>query len=118
MPLLLVGGLFYWTIALGLGGLSLMAVSALSAGGRQALDLGGSASDDGAALLVPGGQAEQEPEQELEEDGQQQGGPRAAGDPIQVHLQESVDPEDVNDNAGAGSSTSLEPTAVEPVPGI
>jgi hypothetical protein len=115
MPLVLVGALFYWTIALGLGGLSLLAVSALSAGGRQALELGGTASEDSAAAAPAARDDDRSSDDRDDDDDQAEA--RTAGDPIQVHLQESVDPEDVNDNAGAASTPSLDPTAVEPAPG-
>ena len=75
MPLLFVAAFLYWSVALGLGGLSLMAASAISG------DL-----DDGPELApsvmepAPG---------------------HASIEPIVIHLEESAEPEDVNDNAGA-----------------
>ena len=78
MPLLLVSAFLYWTVALGLGGLSLMAASSLAASGWPSVD------DQTASSLepVPG---------------------HVGPDSIVVHLEESPEPEDVNDNAGAAS---------------
>jgi hypothetical protein len=78
MPLLFVAAFLYWSVALGLGGLSLMAASALSGD----IEVGGTTPDFGATALepVPG---------------------HLLGDTIVVHLEESAEPEDVNDNAGA-----------------
>jgi hypothetical protein len=87
LPVLMVGSLLYWTVALGLGGLSLIAASALQ--------------------VVP------PPHQiELEITG------AAAGDVMQsipIQLEESAEPEDVNDNAGAGFTAPAEDShAVNP----
>jgi len=119
MPALLAGALFYWTVALGLGGLSLLAVSALSG------------TDDGDA---PEGAA-QEPGEDPASDQAQD----LASDAIVVHLQESTEAfpaeakgadgdavdreedegiEDVDDNPGASAPSSVEATAVEPAPGL
>ena len=115
MPALLVGALFYWTVALGLGGLSLLAVSALSG-----TDGDGDAPEG--AAVEPGEDPAQDP----------------VGDAIVVHLQESAEAlpgeaksadvdavdrdedegtEDVDDNPGAIAPSSVEATAVEPAPG-
>jgi hypothetical protein len=76
MPLMLVGAMLFWTLALGLGGVSLVAVTGFTT----------------------------EPEVQL---GPQDPAPTATEpvsghvDPITVHIEESTEPEDVNDNAGA-----------------
>jgi hypothetical protein len=90
-PVVMVASMLYWTVALGLGGLSLMAASALSVG--QTLPVAG--------LEQAGGRYDQ------------------SYDPILVHLEESSEPQDVNDNAGCGySSTDAEPQpGDEPGPG-
>jgi hypothetical protein len=69
MPLLFVSAFLYWSVALGLGGLSLMATSALTDGNRAASDFGPTVIEP-----LPG---------------------QISGDPIIVHLQESADPADV-----------------------
>jgi hypothetical protein len=78
MPLLFVAAFLYWSVALGLGGLSLMAASAISG------DLGDVTEGPDLAPSVmepvPG---------------------HASIEPIVIHLEESAEPEDVNDNAGA-----------------
>jgi hypothetical protein len=79
LPLVLVGSLLYWSLALGLGGVSLMRFCALSQGG------GAEARLDFASPF----------------DGERRDEATVAG-PIMVHLEESAEPEDVNDNAGAG----------------
>src|SRR5689334_8293707 len=75
MPLLLVAAFLYWSVALGLGGLSLIAANVIT-----------SESDRVVQDLPP---PTLEPV------------PGHAGDSIVVHLEESTEPEDVNDNAGA-----------------
>jgi hypothetical protein len=89
LPVLMVGSLLYWSVAIGLGGLSLMTASALSATNvrvmlpQQGADTGDSMSPlqvDVGDGMVPAGS-------------------------IMVHLEESVEPEDVNDNAGAAGFT-------------
>jgi hypothetical protein len=72
MPLLFVSAFLYWSVALGLGGLSLMAAGSLSADVVVTPDLAPTAMEP-----VPG-----------------------RVDSIVVHLEESTEPEDVNDNAG------------------
>lgn len=80
MPLLFVAAFLYWSVALGLGGLSLMAASAISGD----VVMGGAAPDFGATVLEPVSG-------------------HVLGDTIVVHLEESAEPEDVNDNAGAAA---------------
>jgi hypothetical protein len=72
-------------VALGLGGLSLMAVSTLSGG-------------------VAGEDAEQMPEPTAAEPIPEEGLALASPASIVVNLQESADPEDVDDNAGADAA--------------
>ena len=74
MPLLFVAAFLYWSVALGLGGLSLMAASAISGDLDEGPDLAPSVMEP-----APGHTTE----------------------PIIIHLEESAEPEDVNDNAGA-----------------
>ncbi len=69
MPLLFVSAFLYWSVALGLGGLSLMATSALTGGCRMARPGVNAASIE----PMPG---------------------ELSGDPIIVHLQESAEPTD------------------------
>jgi hypothetical protein len=79
LPLVFVGAMLFWTLALGLGGLSLVTLTALSA------------DDDSVqleAIAPPPTAAEPMP------------GTIVAADGIVVNLQESPEPEDVNDNAG------------------
>ena len=78
MPLLFVAAFLYWSVALGLGGLSLMAASAISGD----LDQGPELAPPSVMEPAPG---------------------HVFGDPIVVHLEESAEPEDVNDNAGAAT---------------
>ena len=85
MPLLFVAAFLYWSVALGLGGLSLMAASAISSGAESAPDFAASAVEP-----VSG---------------------HAVAEPIVVRLEESAEPEDVNDNAGSASPTdSVDPS--------
>jgi hypothetical protein len=74
MPLLFVAAFLYWSVALGLGGLSLMAASAISSDLDQGPELAPS-------VMEPA--------------------PGHTSEPIVIHLEESAEPEDVNDNAGA-----------------
>jgi len=84
MPVLFVAAFLYWSVALGLGGLSLMAASAISGDlqyGQEGQE--GSEGPDLAPSVMepaPG---------------------HASIEPIVIHLEESAEPEDVNDNAGA-----------------
>jgi hypothetical protein len=91
IPVLMVASLLYWTVALGLGGLSLMAVSALS--GATVVEDAEGAPDPTVTDTVPG-----------------------TADPIVVHLEESSEPEDVNDNVGAGYSAPLEDASAVSTP--
>jgi hypothetical protein len=90
MPVLLVASLLYWTVALGLGGLSLMAVSGLSG------------NDDGLMLPSPGYRHGQGQGDETSPDTATEAPDRY--DPIVVHLEESAEPEDVDDNVGCAFS--------------
>jgi hypothetical protein len=102
LPVLMVGSLVYWSVALGLGGLSLMAASAFSitsdaplgiAQVEQLSETGG----QGAALDVADGTT-----------------------PIMVRLEESEEPEDVNDNVGAAGFTQVtddQQAVIAPGPG-
>jgi hypothetical protein len=81
LPLLLVGSMLFWTMALGSGAMSLLAVTGFAEIPRTSDDL----ASDGA--LSPTA-AEPMPGQ-------------VSDNPILVHLQESIEPEDVNDNIGA-----------------
>jgi hypothetical protein len=86
LPVIMVASLLYWTVALGLGGMSLMAVSALS-GSDGAGSLG---------LSTIGGDTDTAPA----------AAPRDGYEPILVHLEESVEPEDADDNPGCARSAS------------
>ena len=77
MPLLFVAAFLYWSVALGLGGLSLMAASAISGD----LQDGPEGPDLAPSVMEPA--------------------PGHTTEPIVIHLEESAEPEDVNDNAGA-----------------
>jgi hypothetical protein len=81
MPLLFVAAFLYWSVALGLGGLSLMAASTITSEVETSADFAPSAVEpvSGHALVEPDNRIV----------------------PIVVHLEESAEPEDVNDNAGA-----------------
>jgi hypothetical protein len=77
MPLLFVAAFLYWSVALGLGGLSLMAASTITSGVEISPDFAPSAVEP-----VSG---------------------HALAEPIVVRLEESAEPDDVNDNAGAAA---------------
>jgi hypothetical protein len=99
LPVLMVGSLVYWSVAIGLGGLSLMAASALSisADTMGLAQVNDTDTDTSANTTLDVG-----------------------GTPILVHLEESVEPEDVNDNAGAAGFTQLtddQQVTVTPGPG-
>jgi hypothetical protein len=101
LPVLMVGSLLYWSVAIGLGGLSLMAASALSTTQLQmqmqmADTSPGSDPDNSNATLDVG---------------------QTPGNSIMVHLEESVEPEDVNDNAGAAGFTQPTDDQVSVTPG-
>lgn len=76
LPILMVGSMFFWSLAIGLGGLSLMAASSMQMipGPADVNEL--APSVDVADTVGPGS--------------------------ITIHLEESAEPEDVNDNSGAG----------------
>jgi hypothetical protein len=88
IPVLMVASLLYWTVALGLGGMSLMAVSALSQD-----------RDSQLFTLPPSGS-----DTDTAEANSEATSPRDGYDPIVVRLEESVEPEDVDDNPGCGLS--------------
>ena len=95
LPVLMVGSLLYWSVAIGLGGLSLVAASALSVSTDSSMAVAPT-SETGVATLDLG-------------DGMT---------PIMVHLEESVEPEDVNDNAGAaGFAQPADDTQMTVTPG-
>jgi hypothetical protein len=79
MPLLFVAAFLYWSVALGLGGLSLMAASAISGDLQDGQGLEGPELAPSVMEPAPGHTSE----------------------PIVIHLEESAEPEDVNDNVGA-----------------
>ncbi len=91
MPLLFVAAFLYWSVALGLGGLSLMAASAISSG-----DLVPSADLAPPSVEPVPGHLAQPPNSDSFDN---------PDNPIMVHLEESDEPEDVNDNLGAASLT-------------
>jgi len=96
LPLLFVGAMLFWTIALGLGGLSLVTVTALSAADGMQVE-----------VVIPPAPTATEP----------MPGSAASvvtADGIVVRLQESPEPEDVNDNAGAVTADAL--TVIEAGP--
>jgi len=72
MPLLFVSAFLYWSVALGLGGLSLMAAGAMSAVAHDRVGMINAATIE----PMPG---------------------QLSGDPIIVHLQESAEPDDDSD---------------------
>jgi hypothetical protein len=92
IPVVLIAALLYWTVALGLGGLSLIAVSRLS---------GDEVDDVAAAAAEPAESTEPAPPRPEPTATEPVPGTDST-EPIVVHLQESVDPQDVNDNAGSG----------------
>ena len=79
MPLMLIGAMLFWTLALGLGGVSLIAMTGFTS--EPELQLAPEIKDLAPTATEP-----------------------VSGhvDPITVHIEESTEPEDVNDNAGAG----------------
>ncbi len=91
IPVLMVASLLFWTLALSLGGMSLMAANKLS--------------------LVESHWPCTHQEASADMDG---AGSRNGYDPIVVHIEESGEPEDVDDNPGAAAAvTDDEPTAGE-----
>jgi hypothetical protein len=92
LPVLMVGSLLYWSVAISLGGVSLMMASALSASADTTFSISTDTQPDPTAVDVIDG-----------------------SNTITVHLEESEEPEDVNDNAGAAGFTPV--TDVTPGPG-
>ena len=98
IPVLMVASLLFWTLALSLGGMSLMAANKLS--------------------LVESHWPCTHQEASADMDG---AGSRNGYDPIVVHIEESGEPEDVDDNPGAVAASAVneavneagEQTAVE-----
>jgi len=91
----MVGSLLYWSVAIGLGGLSLMTASALSGETDSSLFIEEYSDNENATLDV-------------------------GENPITVHLEESAEPEDVNDNAGTAGFTAIsddQQIVVAPGPG-
>jgi len=80
LPLVFIGTMMFWTVAVGLGTWSLMVVS------------------DGAAAIEPAGPA---PTATEPMPGVEAAGTGGVPDGIPVQMEESQEPEDVNDNAGA-----------------
>ena len=91
LPLLLVGSMMFWTMALGSGAISLLAVAGLSQASQASQPL-----EDGASW-----EAEPDPTAVEPGPGHALGNSANPANPILVHLQESAEPEDVNDNLGA-----------------
>jgi hypothetical protein len=77
LPLVFIGAMMFWTVALGLGGWSLMAVT--------------DGLDD--AVVPTATAVEPKPGSEAQE--------AASSERIPVQMEESQEPEDVDDNAGA-----------------
>jgi hypothetical protein len=107
LPLLLAGSLMFWTMALGSGAVSLLAVSGLAGActvshGRLLLEENGDqvADDPEADGEIAATAAEPMPGYL----------PPAREGSILVHLQESAEPEDVNDNPGAVVPAESEPS--------
>ena len=107
LPLLIAGSLMFWSMALGSGAVSLLAVTGLAGActvshGRLLLDQAGdqSADDSEADGEIAATAAEPMPGYL----------PPAREGSILVHLQESAEPEDVNDNPGAVGPADSEPS--------
>jgi hypothetical protein len=89
LPLVLVGSMMFWGVALGLGAASLMTVTGLT-------------TDDCALEeLAPAAPTEMEASPTEATAVEPVSG--HAADPITVHIEPSAEPEDVNDNAGAAT---------------
>jgi hypothetical protein len=94
LPLLFIGAMLFWTVALGLGGWSLMVVS------DGAMEATGPAPT--ATEPMPGADTQ---------------GTAGLPDRIPVQMEESQEPEDVNDNAGSAVPALLaEPPGVAGTP--
>ena len=93
LPLLTLGSMMFWTVALGLGGWSFMLVN------ERAMDMEAVGPAPTATETMPGVEA-------------------AAGiggsERIPVQVEESQESEDVNDNAGAALPAALDRGALEP----
>jgi hypothetical protein len=91
MPLVMVGSMLFWTLALGLGGVSLLAVTGFTTSAEIQTEMQGIPADPAPTATEP-----------------------VTGhmDPITVHIEESTEPEDVNDNAGAAAPA---PDLADPV---
>ncbi|HVZ72422.1 MAG TPA: hypothetical protein VHJ20_08600 [Polyangia bacterium] len=102
LPVLMVGALFYWSLALSLGGLSLMRFMALASPPQaQATD---SALDD----------ADVDMDVEIAPSDVAMG----PVSPILVRLQESAEPQDFGDTSGTGGTVVPdEQAATPPTPG-
>jgi len=83
LPLLFIGAMMFWTVALGLGGWSLMVVS------DEAMEVAGPAPTVTEPMPGP----------EVQDHAQ---APVTTMDRIPVQMEESQEPEDVNDNPGSG----------------
>ncbi len=93
LPLMFIGAMMFWTVALSLGGWSFMLVN------ERATDMDAVGPAPTATETMPGGEA-------------------AAGmggsERIPVQVEESQESEDVNDNAGAALPAALDRGALEP----
>ncbi len=89
LPLLLVGSMLFWTMALGSGAISLLAVTGFAEVPQPSDDLP-AAGDVAPTATEP-------------MPGPILGTQANPANPIVVHLQESAEPEDVNDNLGAAA---------------
>jgi uncharacterized glyoxalase superfamily protein PhnB len=95
LPALMVGSMLYWSVAIGLGGVSLMMASALSSSTDATFSVSTDTQPDPTAVDVVDGT-----------------------NTITVHLEESEEPDDVNDNAGAaGFTVTDDQPAAAPGPG-
>jgi hypothetical protein len=90
LPVVMVGSLLYWSLAIGLGARSLMMASVLSYV-PQTSEAGGIGGTEAPAPMSVTADIV---------DGM--------GGPIMIHLEESTEPEDVNDNLGAGDPAPAE----------
>jgi hypothetical protein len=90
-----MGSLLYWTLAIGLGARSLMMASVLSYV-PQASEAAGMGGTDVPAPMTA----------EMVD---------GMGGPIMIHLEESTEPEDVNDNLGAGDTAESASADTVPV---
>ena len=91
LPLLFIGAMMFWTVALGLGGWSLMVVS------DEAMEAMAAGPAPTVTEPMPGVGGEPQ---------------ITAADRIQVQMEESQEPEDVNDNPGSGGHIEWAPPAL------